>query len=73
MTARAQMIDMVNRLPDAELMVLLEVAKRFIMLDEADDIATPDDIRACEEAMEEYRRGETIPLEAVVPPEALRA
>lgn len=73
MTARAQMIDMVNRLPDTDLMILLEVAKRFMMLDEADDWATADDIRTHEEAMEEYRRGETIPLEAVVLPEALRA
>ena len=71
MTARAQMLELVNQMPDAELLILLEVAKRFILVDD-DDIATPDDIRACEEAMEEYRRGETIPLEAVVPPEALR-
>ena len=71
MTARAQMLELVNQMPDAELAILLEVAKRFILVDD-DDIATPDDIRACEEAMEEYRRGETIPLEAVVPPEALR-
>lgn len=32
----------------------------------ADDIATPEDIAAHDEAMEAWRKGETVPLSSVV-------
>ena len=64
MTARNQAIMMINLVPDAEIPSLLEVISRFIPTD-IDDIATPDDIAACEQGMKEYERGETIPHEAI--------
>jgi len=58
-TARAQTIDLLKMIPDSEMPILLEVVKRFIPPD-IDDIATPDDIAACEQAMKEYRAGQTV-------------
>ena len=46
-------------IPDEEMPILLEVVRRFIPTD-IDDIATPDDIAACEQAMIEYRAGQTV-------------
>ena len=51
-----QLADVIECLPEAELMLLLEIAKRFV----SDDIASPDDIAAHEAAISEYKRGETV-------------
>ena len=62
MTARAQMMNMIELLPDAEIPLVIEVLKRFISYEADDDIVTPDDIRAIEEGEKEYANGETISL-----------
>lgn len=62
MTVRNQLLQMIEFVPEGELPILLEVVRRFVP---ADDIATEDDLRAHQIAMEEYKRGETIPMEAI--------
>ncbi len=64
MTARAQIMDMVKLIPDAELPILLEVVKRFVPTD-IDDMATPDDIAACKQAMKEYATEQTVSHDAI--------
>ena len=59
MTARAQVIDLMKMIPDSEMPILLEVVRRFVPTD-IDDIATPDDIAACQQAVREYKAGQTI-------------
>ena len=59
MTVKAQILNMVERIPENELPVLLEVVKRFVPID-IEDIATPDDLAAHEIAMKEYASGETV-------------
>ena len=59
MTARAQVIDLMELIPDTEMPILLEVVKRFVPAD-IDDIATADDIAACKQAMKEYAAGQTV-------------
>ena len=44
--------------------ILLEVIRRFVPID-IDDIATPEDIAAHEQAMKEYRAGQTVSLEDI--------
>lgn len=63
MTARAQMMNMIELLPDTEIPLVIEVLKRFISYEVDDTTATPDDIRAIEEGEKEYAAGETISLE----------
>ena len=59
MTVKAQILNMVELVPERELPIILEVVRRFVPTD-IDDIATPDDIAACEQAIKEYRAGQTI-------------
>lgn len=63
MTARAQMMNMLEFLPDTEIPLVIEVLKRFITYEVDDTIATPDDILAIEQGEKEYANGETISLE----------
>lgn len=63
MTARAQMMNMVELLPDTEIPIVIEILKRFISYDENDDIVTPDDILAIEQGEREYAAGETVSLD----------
>lgn len=58
---RKQLVDVIDCLPEEEQSLLLEIARRFL----PDDMATPDDLEAHREAMEEYANGETIPHGAV--------
>ena len=51
-----QLADVIDCLPETELMLLLEIAKRFV----TDEFASPDDIAAHEAAILDYERGETI-------------
>jgi len=62
MTARTQMMNMVELVPDTEIPLVIEVLKRFISYGEADDIATPDDIMAIKQAEKEFAAGETVNL-----------
>lgn len=59
MTVKAQIVEMIDFVPDRELPIILEVVKRFIPQD-ADTIATEDDLKAHRLAMEEYAQGKTI-------------
>ena len=59
MTVKAQIVEMINFIPDRELPIILEVVKRFIPKED-DTFATSDDLKAHRLAMEEYERGETI-------------
>ena len=58
---RNLLVGMIDCLEEPEQMLLFEIAKRFI----PDDIATQEDISAHAAAVEEYRRGETIPHDAI--------
>ena len=55
-------MELMDMIPDADMPIILEVVRRFVP---ADDVATPEDIAAHEQAMREYRAGETIPHEAI--------
>ncbi len=59
MTVKTQILNMVELVPERELPIILEVVRRFVPTD-IDDIATPDDITACQQAMKEYRAGQSI-------------
>ena len=56
MTVKAQIVRMIDFIPDRELPIILEVVKRFA----TDDFATEDDLKAHRLAMQEYERGETV-------------
>ena len=58
---RNRLIDVIDSLPEEDQMLLFEIASRFVQ----DDIATPEDIATHEAAVEEYRRGETVPHSAI--------
>lgn len=63
MTARAQMMSMVELIPETEIPLIIEVLKRFISYEADDDIATPGDIIAIEEGEKEYMAGQTLSLD----------
>ena len=63
MTARAQMMSMVELIPEKEIPLIIEVLKRFISYEADEDIATPDDIIAIEEGEKEYMAGQTLSLD----------
>jgi len=63
MTARAQMMSMVELIPETEIPLIIEVLKRFISYEADEDIATPDDIIAIEEGEKEYMAGQTLSLD----------
>ena len=58
---REQLVGVIDCLPETEQSLVLEIARRFL----PDDIATPDDLEAIQEARAEYARGQTIPHEAI--------
>ncbi len=53
---RDQLVEMIDCLPEQEQVLVFEIVKRFV----PDDVATPDDLRAIQEAREEYAQGETV-------------
>ena len=53
---RDQLVEMIDCLPEQEQVLVFEIVKRFV----PDDVATPDDFRAIQEAREEYAQGETV-------------
>ena len=63
MTARAQLVNMVELVPERDIAILLEVVRRF--LPDIDDVATEDDIQAHRAAMQEYAAGQTISHEDI--------
>ena len=64
MNVKAQLFQTIDMIPEADLSILLEVARRFVPVD-IDDIATPDDLRAHEIAMQEYERGEAVSIDDI--------
>ena len=64
MTVKAQIIEMVNLIPDGELSTVLDVLRHFVPVG-PDDIASEDDIASHIVAMAEYDAGETVPHEAI--------
>jgi len=58
---RNQLVGVIDALDEPDQILLFEIARRFI----SDDIATPDDIAVHEAAVAEYKRGETVPHNAV--------
>ena len=63
MTARAQMMNMAELVPETEIPLVIEILKRFIYYD--DDIATPDDVISHKLAVKEYDEGQTISHENI--------
>ncbi len=59
-TAR-KISEMAEYLPEIEQRLVLQLIERLI----PDDVATPDDIEAIEDARREYERGETIPIDSI--------
>ena len=64
MTVKAQILAIVDLIPDAELPTILEVVKHFVPAT-AEDMATAEDIEAHNAAMKEYATGETVPHDAI--------
>ncbi len=64
MTVKAQIFEMINRVPETELPTLLEVVKHFVPVS-FEDIVTAEDIAAHNESMREYRAGETVAHDAI--------
>lgn len=56
MSIREQLVGVIDCLPETELSLLLEVARRFL----PDDVATPEDLEDIRIAREEYANGETV-------------
>ena len=52
---KEKLVNVINQLSEADLTLLFEIACRF-----ADDVATPDDLKAIEQSEAEYAAGETI-------------
>ncbi|MBO6303847.1 MAG: phosphoribosylaminoimidazolesuccinocarboxamide synthase [Selenomonadaceae bacterium] len=59
MTVKAQLLNMVEFVPEKELPIILEVVRHFVPSG-IDDTASPDDIIAHKTAMQDYALGETI-------------
>jgi len=57
-----QVATMFDNMTDQEQLLIFALMQRLT----ADDIATPEDIAAHEEAMEAWRKGETVPLASVI-------
>lgn len=57
-----QLVHVIDCLSEADLALLLEVAKRLI----PDDVATFEDLQAVTKAREEYQNGETVSHDAIV-------
>lgn len=64
MTVKAQIFEMIDLIPETDLITVLEVVRHFVPVS-IDDIATADDITAHNTAMMEYTARETIPHDAI--------
>ena len=58
---REQLVGVIDCLPETEQSLLLEIARRFL----PDDVATPDDLEAIQEARAEYAGGQTVSHETI--------
>ena len=53
---KSRIAELINCLPEQELLLVLEIVKRFI----PDDVATPEDLADIKAANEEFARGEYV-------------
>lgn len=65
MSVKAQITEMVNLIPEAELPTVLEVVRHFVPTTIIDDVVTADDLAAHDAAAREYRAGETVAHNAI--------
>ncbi len=63
--ARAELMDLVDCIPESDVPIVLEVVRRFSVSDIDDDIATSEDIAAHEQAMGEWANGEAVPMDKI--------
>ena len=64
MSVKSQLVAAIDLIPEPDLSILLEVARRFIPID-LDDMVTADDLLAHETAMREYANGETVSMDDI--------
>ena len=64
MSVKSQLVAAIDLIPEPDLSILLEVARRFIPID-VDDMVTADDLLAHETAMREYENGETVSMDDI--------
>ena len=64
MSVKAQIAEMVDLIPENELLTVLDIVRHFVPVD-ADDIMTADELAAHEAAMAEYTAGETVSHEDI--------
>lgn len=64
MTAKAQIMEMIDFVPENQLPSLLNIVKQFVQ-GNADDFVTEDDLRAHRLAMQEYENGDTVSHEDI--------
>lgn len=62
MSTKAQILELVDLIPEQELSTILEVVRHFVP---TDDILTDEDAAAHDEAMREYAAGETVAHNAI--------
>ena len=65
MSVKAQINDIVNLIPEADLQTVLEVVRHFVPVISPDGRASADDLAAHDEAMQEYAAGEAVPHDAI--------
>ncbi len=65
MSVKAQIADLLNLIPEADLQTVLEVVRHFVPVISPDDIASTDDFAAHDAAMLEYASGEAVPHDAI--------
>ena len=61
---KGQIIDCLERMDGHDILILLNVAKRFINIDDLEDmLAEEDDLKAIEEAEKEFATGKAFVME----------
>lgn len=58
MSEREQAMLALERVPDSDLSIVLNILLHYAS--DPDDILSPEDLADCQQAMEEYRRGEYV-------------
>ena len=65
MATKAQIIQMLDLVPDIDLPTLLDIIRHYVPVTSADDLATPDDLASHEEAMAELAAGDVVAFEDI--------
>lgn len=61
MTAKAQLVNMIDKVPAGEIPILMEIVSRFIPASD-DEVFTEEDLKAHQEAIREFEAGETVSI-----------